>query len=299
MPLGVLLVELLRAGGRTVAGDRFPRGRRDRGERDSGDRALHRVGLRARPTGTRGSSRGPERGTPPDDPGRQRDGGARPIRARLPRLGAGRGPCPHDATREQRRHAAESRRVGLDHVPRHRIHIRNLAPGPQRRSALPRGLRLDHPDPPSAKGRSSHAAPAAGRVVAARDRTMNARTLAFVWATMGLILVSGSAASNARAASPPTLSIVSPANNAVIGNGSSVAVVFVASNFNLTAPGTNPPSPNAGHVEVSVDGRLTSHVSMNAFRLSLASGPHTILLRLVMDNGTGRTPDVAEFVSVA
>src|SRR5207244_4722510 len=123
---------------------------------------------------------------------------------------------------------------------------------------------------------------------------MNARTLAFVWGPMGLILVSGSAASNARAASPPTLSIVSPANNAVIGNGSAVAVVFVASNFNLTAPGTGPPSPSAGHVEVSVDGRLTSHVSVNAFRLSLASGPHTILLRLARTIATARTPEVAQ-----
>jgi len=127
---------------------------------------------------------------------------------------------------------------------------------------------------------------------------MNARTLAYVCATMGLILVSGSAATNARAASPPSLSIVSPANNAVIGNGSSVAVVFVASNFNLSAPGTAPSSPNAGHVEVTIDGGVSSHVSVNAFRLSLASGLHTILLRLVMDNGTGLTPDVAQFVSV-
>ncbi len=128
---------------------------------------------------------------------------------------------------------------------------------------------------------------------------MNARTLACVCATMGLLVVSGSAASNARAASPPTLSIVSPANNAVIGNESPVAVVFVVSNFNLTTPGTGPSSPNAGHVEVSVDGAVTSQVSVNAFRLSLASGSHTILLRLVMDNGTGLTPDVAQFVSVA
>src|SRR2546430_15006104 len=127
---------------------------------------------------------------------------------------------------------------------------------------------------------------------------MNARTLAFVCATMGLILVAGSAASNGRAASPPTLSIVSPAGDAVIGDGSPVAVVFVVSNFNLSAPGTGPSSPNAGHVEVSVDGTVASEVSVNAFRLSLASGVHTILLQLVMDNGTGLTPDVAQFVSV-
>src|SRR2546422_9991511 len=122
---------------------------------------------------------------------------------------------------------------------------------------------------------------------------MNARTFGLLWVTMGLMFVSVGTASNARAASPPTLSIVSPANNAVIGNGSPVAVVFVVSNFNLTAPGTGPSSPNAGHVEVSVDGAVTSHVSVNAFRVSLASGPHTILLRLVMDDGTGLTPDVA------
>src|SRR2546430_2710754 len=127
---------------------------------------------------------------------------------------------------------------------------------------------------------------------------MNARTLAFVCATMGLILVSGLAESNARAASPPTLSIVSPANDAVIGDGSPVAVVFVVSNFNLSAPGTGPSSPNAGHVEVSVDGTVASEVSVNAFRVSLASGVHTILLQLVMDNGTALTPNVAQSVSV-
>src|SRR5256885_5339087 len=127
---------------------------------------------------------------------------------------------------------------------------------------------------------------------------MNARTLAFVCATMGLILVAGSAASNVRAASPPTLSIVSPVNNAVIGNGSPLTVVFVVSNFNLSAPGTGPSSPNAGHVEVSVDGTVASEVSVTTFRVSLASGSHTILMRLVMDNGTGLTPDVAQSVSV-
>ena len=127
---------------------------------------------------------------------------------------------------------------------------------------------------------------------------MNARTSALLCATMGLLFVLGGAASNARAASPPSLSIVTPANNAVIGNGSPVAVVFIVSNFNLTEAGTAPSSPNAGHVSVFVDGGLTMQVSVDAFRLSLASGPHTILLRLVMDNGTALSPDIAKTVSV-
>src|SRR5207302_5811175 len=69
-------------------------------------------------------------------------------------------------------------------------------------------------------------------------------------------------------------------------------------NLHPPPPGTRPAPASAGHVEGSVGGRLTSDVSVNAFRLALASGPHTILLRLVMENGTGLTPDVAQFVSV-
>jgi len=127
---------------------------------------------------------------------------------------------------------------------------------------------------------------------------MNTRTLAILLTTIGLLLVSGTAASTARAAPPPTLSIVSPANNAVVGNGSPVAVVLVVSNFNLTAPGTAPSTPDAGYVQVFVDGGLFTQVSVDAFRLPLPSGPHTILLRLVLDNGTPLNPDVRGSVSV-
>src|SRR5439155_17009423 len=86
----------------------------------------------------------------------------------------------------------------------------------------------------------------------------------------------------------PTLTIVSPADHAVIGNGSSVPVIFVVSDFNLTPPGTGSsgPSPTEGHVDVSVDGVLTMAVSQETIQLSLASGTYTILLRLVSDNGT-------------
>jgi hypothetical protein len=112
-----------------------------------------------------------------------------------------------------------------------------------------------------------------------------------------MVFVSGIFTSNARAASP-TLSIVSPANNAVIGNGSPVAIIFVVSNFNLTEPGSGASSASAGHVEVFVDGGLTAKVSVDSFRLSLDSGSHAIRLRLVTDNGTALSPDVAASVSV-
>lgn len=102
----------------------------------------------------------------------------------------------------------------------------------------------------------------------------------------------------ARAAGPPTISIVSPANNAVIGDGSPITVVFVTTDFNLTEPGTGGGDPNAGHAEVFVDGSLFELTSDTTVVLPLASGPHTIRLRLVADNGTGLTPDVSASVTV-
>jgi len=127
---------------------------------------------------------------------------------------------------------------------------------------------------------------------------MNVRTFALLVAMMGLVFLSGGSASDVRAASPPALSILLPVNNAVLGNASPVPVVFTVSNFNLTEPGTGPSSPNAGHVAVFVDGGLTMQVAVDAFRLALASGPHMILLQLVMDNGTALSPDVSQSVSV-
>jgi len=129
---------------------------------------------------------------------------------------------------------------------------------------------------------------------------MNARTSALLCATMGLLFVLGGAASNARAASPPSLSIMSPANNAVIGNGSPVAVVFTVSNFNLTEPGTGGPGPatNEGHVNVYVEGNLTTVVSTPTVVLALESGTYHVQLRLVSDNGTPLTPDVTSSITV-
>src|SRR5881409_3204278 len=124
------------------------------------------------------------------------------------------------------------------------------------------------------------------------------RAAAFVL-TGVLFLVFGLTGPGVRAAGP-TLTIVSPADHAVIGNGSSVPVIFVVSDFNLTPPGTGSsgPSSTEGHVDVYVDGVLTMAVSQETIDLSLASGTYTILLRLVSDNGTALSPDVTSSISV-
>src|SRR5881296_3358080 len=132
------------------------------------------------------------------------------------------------------------------------------------------------------------------------ERTIiSMRAAGFVLAGVLVVLVLGVSAPSVRAAGP-TLRIVSPADHAVIGNGSSVPVIFVVSGFNLTPPGTGGPgpSPTEGHVDVYVDGVLTMAVSQETIGLLLASGTYTILLRLVSDNGTALSPDVTSSISV-
>src|SRR2546428_4301347 len=109
---------------------------------------------------------------------------------------------------------------------------------------------------------------------------------------IGMLVASGIPASNGRGAPVPTLSIVSPTPNAVMGNGTPVAVVFAVTNFNLTEPGNGTSSPNSGHVDVFVDGALTAKASVNTIVLALPSGPHTIRLRLRTDNGAAPNPDI-------
>src|SRR5437667_3952779 len=127
---------------------------------------------------------------------------------------------------------------------------------------------------------------------------MSGRILAFILASLGILILSGIAASNGRAAPPPTLSIVSPISNAVISNGTPVVVVFAVTNFNLTNPGDGTASPDSGHVDVFVDGELTSRASVNTIVLALPSGPHAIGLQLVTDNGSALNPDVTASVAV-
>src|SRR5256885_13204630 len=123
------------------------------------------------------------------------------------------------------------------------------------------------------------------------------RAAGFVLAGVLVVLVLGVSAPSVRAAGP-TLRIVAPADHAVIGNGSSVPVIYVVSDFNLTPPGTGGPSTTEGHVDVYIDGVLTMAVTQETIDLSLPSGTYTILLRLVSDNGTALSPDVTSSISV-
>src|SRR3989442_15145270 len=113
---------------------------------------------------------------------------------------------------------------------------------------------------------------------------VNARTLAFLLGTVGMLIVSGIAAPNVRAAPAPTLSIVSPSPNAVIGNGGPVVLVFAVTNFNLTDPGGGTSSPHSGHGNVFADDEGTSPASGNAIALALPPRPPTLPVQPGMDN---------------
>src|SRR2546428_4517717 len=95
------------------------------------------------------------------------------------------------------------------------------------------------------------------------DGLVNARIFALIVAIIGMLVASGIPASNGRGAPLPTLSVISPTPNVVIGNGTPVAVVFAVTNFNLTEPGNGTSSPNSGHVDVLVDDMLTAKASVN------------------------------------
>src|SRR5213080_1506519 len=68
-------------------------------------------------------------------------------------------------------------------------------------------------------------------------------------------------------AAGPTLTIVSPADRSIIGNGSPVYVVYEVSSFNLTPPGGGP-DPNGGHTLVCA---AVSRVSAQTVPLNLPS----------------------------
>ena len=130
---------------------------------------------------------------------------------------------------------------------------------------------------------------------------MSGRRLVLLLAVVGLLFGIGLPAAEVRAAPlPPTLTIVSPADHAVIGDGSPLVIVFAVQNFNLTEPGTAGPGPatNEGHVNVIVDGNLTAVVSKPTVVLALDSGTYQVLLRLVSDNGTPLTPNVSASINV-
>ena len=133
-----------------------------------------------------------------------------------------------------------------------------------------------------------------------RRRSFHARV-----ARLALCLLLGTfllaVTSPSAAAAGPSLSILTPANDQVIGNGTPVIVSFAVANFVLVQPGRvgQVGSPTEGHVDLYVDGvysRLLTRVE--PVSLPLESGPHTIRLQLVQDNGTPLNPDVVASVRV-
>jgi len=104
----------------------------------------------------------------------------------------------------------------------------------------------------------------------------------------------------ARAASP-TLTIVSPADGAVVANGTPAIVQFDVTNFVLVQPGRagQVVAPSEGHLLVFVDGALARLVvRVEPVVLPLSSGPHTIRLQLVGNDGMPLSPDVSTSVRV-
>ena len=123
-------------------------------------------------------------------------------------------------------------------------------------------------------------------------------TLALV-ALMTLLGVSLS--SSTAIAAAPSLTIVSPADGAVIANGTPVLVDFRVSNFVFVQPGRvgQVGSPNEGHANVFLDAQYVRLLTtVEPFSLSLTSGAHTVRIQLVTDNGTPLNPDVSASVRV-
>ena len=102
-------------------------------------------------------------------------------------------------------------------------------------------------------------------------------------------------------AAGPSLSILSPANDEVIGNGTPVIVRFAVSNFALVQPGRvgQAVNPTEGHVDLYVDGAYSRLLTTDEpISLSLTSGPHMIRLQLVQSDGSPLAPDVSASVRV-
>jgi len=120
-----------------------------------------------------------------------------------------------------------------------------------------------------------------------------------VVALLGILLTT--VASSTAAAAGPSLVILSPANDQVIGNGTPVVVNFAVSNFTLVQPGRvgQVVSPSEGHLDVYVDGAYAQLITRPVpISLALGSGAHAIRLQLVANDGTPLVPDVSASVRI-
>ena len=114
-------------------------------------------------------------------------------------------------------------------------------------------------------------------------------------------LLGVSLSSSTATAAVPSLTIVTPADGAVIANGTPVLVDFRVSDFAFVQPGRvgEIGSPNEGHANVFLDAQYVRLLTaVEPFSLPLWSGAHTIRIQLVADNGTLLSPDVSASVSV-
>jgi len=118
---------------------------------------------------------------------------------------------------------------------------------------------------------------------------------------IALLLLLGALITPGVRAPPPTLTILSPAYGAVIGDGADVIVQFAVADFTLVQPGRVGQTDNAteGHLAVFVDGVFVRTVTrVEPIVLPLASGSHQILLRLRGNDGVPLVPDVSASVDV-
>ena len=116
-----------------------------------------------------------------------------------------------------------------------------------------------------------------------------------------LSLLGASLSSSTAVAAASSLTIVAPADGAVIANGTPVLVDFRLANFAFVQPGQvgQIGSPNEGHANVFLDAQYVRLLTVvEPFSLALTSGAHTIRIQLVADNGTPLNPDVSASVSV-
>jgi hypothetical protein len=106
------------------------------------------------------------------------------------------------------------------------------------------------------------------------------------------------------------ITMLSPGSNGALNNQSTVGpsfiVSFAVSNFTLTQPGTrqdvnitNAQNNQEGHIHVYVDGNYVEiWTKSDGIPLTLNSGSHTIMLRLVSDFHLPFSPDITGSTTV-